>query len=565
MSLILKSIPTLTTATPIDGMLMIAHDPGRAPLDKDVKFDITALKTFIGAGWKLTGLTTLTGPTEIKYSASAASGNVTQTYFELTQTAASTGVHFGLYSKARATHAAGTVNQVIAGQFNGENVGAGTVTNLRGALGSTLTTNGPVNTAIGILAEGIFIAGNAAVTNSYALYIGAATIGAGSITNNYGLYQADATAKNAFNGYTLVGGGTVVTAANAFNVAYNGSAATGNKITQGISIVQSVASTGVHFASYVKANAVHTTGTINQMLAIQGNAENADAGTVTNLRGILGGTLTTNGPVTNAVGVLAEGVFIAGNATVTNSYALYVGSATIGSGAITNNYGVYQVDANALNVFNGRVQLTASATHAGLQLGTKSSTDPSTTAQGLLYYNTTSNQARLYDGTAWRYVTLNSGMTDNRVQYASSNKLVDSANLIFDGSKLGVGGTPALYTLEVMGSSNPTLRIINSGTNNTEFIMERTGGTASAWRWYLNSGVTQLRLFTNSADRFYWTDDGSYSIGVPSLASGQKVFFISNATAVPSGTPSGGGVVYVEAGALKYKGTSGTVTTIANA
>jgi hypothetical protein len=30
-------------------------------------------------------------------------------------------------------------------------------------------------------------------------------------------------------------------------------------------------------------------------------------------------------------------------------------------------------------------------------------------------------------------------------------------------------------------------------------------------------------------------------------------------------TPSGGGVFYVESGALKYKGSSGTVTTIAPA
>jgi hypothetical protein len=40
--------------------------------------------------------------------------------------------------------------------------------------------------------------------------------------------------------------------------------------------------------------------------------------------------------------------------------------------------------------------------------------------------------------------------------------------------------------------------------------------------------------------------------------------FVANVSAEPA-TPSGGGVFYVEAGALKYKGSSGTVTTIANA
>ena len=37
-------------------------------------------------------------------------------------------------------------------------------------------------------------------------------------------------------------------------------------------------------------------------------------------------------------------------------------------------------------------------------------------------------------------------------------------------------------------------------------------------------------------------------------------FFLSNTTA--PATPTGGGVIYVEAGALKYKGSSGTVTTL---
>jgi hypothetical protein len=41
------------------------------------------------------------------------------------------------------------------------------------------------------------------------------------------------------------------------------------------------------------------------------------------------------------------------------------------------------------------------------------------------------------------------------------------------------------------------------------------------------------------------------------------VISIANATA-PSSNPTGGGIVYVEAGALKYRGSSGTVTTIAN-
>ncbi len=41
-----------------------------------------------------------------------------------------------------------------------------------------------------------------------------------------------------------------------------------------------------------------------------------------------------------------------------------------------------------------------------------------------------------------------------------------------------------------------------------------------------------------------------------------SVIGIQNATVVPSTNPTGGGVIYAEAGALKYRGSSGTVTTL---
>jgi hypothetical protein len=40
---------------------------------------------------------------------------------------------------------------------------------------------------------------------------------------------------------------------------------------------------------------------------------------------------------------------------------------------------------------------------------------------------------------------------------------------------------------------------------------------------------------------------------------------IANATTVPSTNPTGGGFLYSEGGALKWRGSSGTVTTIAPA
>jgi len=49
------------------------------------------------------------------------------------------------------------------------------------------------------------------------------------------------------------------------------------------------------------------------------------------------------------------------------------------------------------------------------------------------------------------------------------------------------------------------------------------------------------------------------------FGAGKGVIAIANALVTPSVNPSGGGVLYVENGALTYRGSNGTVTTIAQA
>ncbi|HEY5141466.1 MAG TPA: hypothetical protein VIJ25_19450, partial [Methylococcales bacterium] len=44
---------------------------------------------------------------------------------------------------------------------------------------------------------------------------------------------------------------------------------------------------------------------------------------------------------------------------------------------------------------------------------------------------------------------------------------------------------------------------------------------------------------------------------------GQGVIAIANASVAPSVNPASGGILYVEGGALKYRGSNGTITTIA--
>jgi len=57
----------------------------------------------------------------------------------------------------------------------------------------------------------------------------------------------------------------------------------------------------------------------------------------------------------------------------------------------------------------------------------------------------------------------------------------------------------------------------------------------------------------------------SLSLNTSSLGGGVGVVGVGNATTPPASNPTGGGVLYAEGGALKWRGSSGTVTTIAAA
>ena len=71
-------------------------------------------------------------------------------------------------------------------------------------------------------------------------------------------------------------------------------------------------------------------------------------------------------------------------------------------------------------------------------------------------------------------------------------------------------------------------------------------------------------------ERFLSTSGGSVSgnlgLGTSSYGSGTgSILGLANASTVPSIAPTAGGVIYVESGALKYRGSSGTITTLAPA
>jgi hypothetical protein len=139
-----------------------------------------------------------------------------------------------------------------------------------------------------------------------------------------------------------------------------------------------------------------------------------------------------------------------------------------------------------------------------------------------------------------------------------------------------VGGTTTYFDF-FRNNANGSLNIQGAQTSFNNIILGPTSGNvgiginAPGSRLVIKGAGTTtgttLNVTNSSNDsRLLVVDNGNIGISVISaFGNGVKVIGISNATTVPNANPSGGGVLYVEAGALKYRGSSGTITTIAPA
>jgi hypothetical protein len=155
-------------------------------------------------------------------------------------------------------------------------------------------------------------------------------------------------------------------------------------------------------------------------------------------------------------------------------------------------------------------------------------------------------------GTAGNAITFTQAMTldasGNLLVGATSNPGVLNTTVVIDSGANSLGG--------VVIQNNTTGRTFNDGGH-----LYMSG---AEMRLY-NAENNVLMFGTNNTERMRITAAGDIGIGGTSFGSGALVMFIANATTAPTTNPTGGGILYVEGGALKYRGSSGTVTTIANA
>jgi hypothetical protein len=123
---------------------------------------------------------------------------------------------------------------------------------------------------------------------------------------------------------------------------------------------------------------------------------------------------------------------------------------------------------------------------------------------------------------------------------------------------LGIAPNKTAEINTVSPNYNPFLSMINSYINANDWAI--TAGTA------IND--LAIRNTSNSYNALYFQNGtGKVTLGIngTSFGGGEAVIYIANANIVPSSNPALGGILYVDSGALKYRGSSGTVTTIAAA
>ena len=107
----------------------------------------------------------------------------------------------------------------------------------------------------------------------------------------------------------------------------------------------------------------------------------------------------------------------------------------------------------------------------------------------------------------------------------------------------------------IEGESNDNFYIAHSqAASSTVPIFTFRGDTDTGWN---RAAADQLSGIAGGVEGFRIEEGNNGTVGTH--------LFIPDLTTAPTGNPTGGGYLYVEAGALKYRGSSGTITTIANA
>jgi hypothetical protein len=266
-----------------------------------------------------------------------------------------------------------------------------------------------------------------------------------------------------------------------------------------------------------------------------------------------------------ATGPSGNNIVVPGTATITGDLTVDTSTLKVDSG--TNNVSIGGLVNKVTGVSGSGTGLTIQAS-AAPTLGIWDTTDPSyftnlTQVDANCYlYNNAAGALLFGTNNTERYRIASDGVAT----WSGVGGVAGTA-MTLNSTGLGVGVVSPVTRLQANkagqtpgGASAPNGALVISDTSNTSICLEL--GSNSAGIPYIQSRhISSFGFY----DLVLQPTSGNVGIGVSTFGtSAQTVLGLANATA-PSTSPAGMGQLYVEAGALKYRGSSGTVTTIANA
>lgn len=283
-----------------------------------------------------------------------------------------------------------------------------------------------------------------------------------------------------------------------------------------------------------------------------------------------GGTLNTSALITSVYSQLA----LAGNLVIgaSDTYTHYLVS-TAAARAITLPA--------ASGVTAGRFYIFSDSTGGAATYNITISRAGSDTIEGATSY---------VINTAYETVTLVSDGTSKWTAVAHAASTTNKGAVKLAGDLGGTAASPTVVGLTGTAGvvsfgasvSGPTISqadaattVVNmtiraqaaGGSNNDGGNISITGGaptgSGKSGGARLLSGVgtvgVEAGAFASGSRRFVALGGNPSTTDIPT---GDNVVWIANATTTPTSSPVGGGVLYVESGALKYRGTGGTITTV---
>ncbi len=142
---------------------------------------------------------------------------------------------------------------------------------------------------------------------------------------------------------------------------------------------------------------------------------------------------------------------------------------------------------------------------------------------------------------------------------------------------VNIGSNPGVITGAGTVTQNSQLGVVASSANNTPIVIRAAASQAanlSEWRdssnnnlgWITAGGTLQMANVVSNAAMRANGSLATSSVAAVSIVSNATIghLVLQNIGTVPN-QPSGGGVLYVESGALRYRGTSNAAVTIVNA